>query len=528
MNSRRNPGGRIWEVALTSLLILLVVIPVVGALVVSFLGARLEELSGVFFLLLARSLVFASTQALLSASIATALGVVLGLWLSFFSGPRERVLLRFIEAAGFFCFILPGVAVSLLVIDLHRRLGFPAATGLWAIVAAHVFLNSLFVAASVSRRCRSWWLSGGREIFEAMAMLGAPPYRRLQAFVPVLKVEIRFWFPLIFFWSMTAFATVLILGGSPLASSPELMLFYSLQSDPGSGRIMVLFLFQLLCGWVLARWIFRFQGAKLFQGEERQKPTLAFRSRVVLPSGLNLLGVLILGALGLPVFWLVLAPLFEVLSQGASSLISQNGMDALLNSLALCFMAAACALVFSIGLIRVRSVFRRRVAWGMGVSGALLMLGWVILGWDLWLEGHPFLQLIAEALGVCLLLLPFMALWLDARLSSVSPEIYEAAEVLGARNSHLFRRVDWPLCQDLVGKILLYSAMAALGELALSSFLLKDVETLSLLSRRMATRYDFSGSAWVLMSMVVLTLMGLSAENILLWIQRRNSRVGER
>jgi ABC-type Fe3+ transport system permease subunit len=53
--------------------------------------------------------------------------------------------------------------------------------------------------------------------------------------------------------------------------------------------------------------------------------------------------------------------------------------------------------------------------------------------------------------------------------------------------------------------VALAAFLGAAGELSVSTIFLRDVDTVALLSRRLASRYDFSGALWVTSFLVLVT-----------------------
>ena len=481
-----------------------VLFPALYMIVRAVLEIQAESFNSVFFKILGRSFLVTVAQSLVSASLVLALGLGVGTLLAL---STSRVISKFaslVQGLGAFAFVLPTVSISLLVLDLGRHVSWLPSKGFWAIVFAHFLLNILFISSIVHRRCRAWLDVDGKEICEAVATLGAESwafYR--QCFAPLWKECVLNWFPLVFLWSFTAFATVVILGGSPYFASPEVLLFYSLQNDLDSSRILLLLFSQLFLVAVIVRKGIlrkRHSGFSMSLSPSPEKnPSPLFFSLSVKIEILLLLGLLVLFA---PFVWLLLAPVLFVF-KGAR--LEATLAQAFFNTAALSAFSALFSVIWAFCLMSVGTEIRKFFSYLLGFSTTLLMSFWMSLGWDAVFEGQVFAQLAVAAFALSLVQMPLSAYWIESRIRSLSEESFEAAETLGANRFGALRRLIYPQLKDVLAKLGFLAAITSVGELALAQLFVRDAELVAGLSQRMMLHYDFSGAYWLLIFLVLVT-----------------------
>jgi len=159
-------------------------LPIVSVVVYSFNDSRLVTLWGGFSLRWYRSLlhsedilaaaVLSLQIAVVSATLATALGTLAGLALSRLGRFRGRTLMTgMITAPLVMPEIITGISLLFLFISLADWIGWPAARGATTIAIAHITFSMAYVAVVVRSR-----LTGMDESLEEAAMdLGGRPLR---------------------------------------------------------------------------------------------------------------------------------------------------------------------------------------------------------------------------------------------------------------------------------------------------------------------------------------------------------------
>ena len=455
------------------------------------------SLSPEFYKILVRSIAYTSLQGALSAVISVSIGIFIGLGLSLGPVKGMSILARFCEHFGLFAFFAPGLFVATCLMNLSASWGggLDLAQGFFAIVIAHVLMNALFVATSVNQRLLSWLAAGGQELVSAASVLGLPKGQLIRVAIgPVLRAEFWLWLPLVFLWSFSAFATVLILAGSDKFASPEVLLFYALHNDSSSARLAVLLVFQLALGLGLSRFVYTRRTNPLSSGADQRHssnplPRESFALFAVATSLLSLL-------LAAPLLGALVTSLFNLKVGFSDELVVASS-----NSAMLALFAALILLVLTLGLFYFGDRVRRYLIGALGVSSTVLAGLWFDSRFEGLLSGRPMLQLFAISLALALSLLPLSAYWLEERLRTFPKELADTARVLGLDDFALKRRIILPTLGPLMARLLCLAAMAGMGELVFSSFFAADLPLLPLLARRLAQHYDYSAGAWVTLAM---------------------------
>jgi len=150
---------------------------------------------------------------------------------------------------------------------------------------------------------------------------------------------------------------------------------------------------------------------------------------------------------------------------------------AVLNSLA--FAAVATALALLIGGATAAAVARRRAGWldalmmlPLGASAVMLGFGFV-LAFDeppLAVRGSPWLVPVAQALVAA----PFVVRIVAPALRSIDDRLREAAAVLGASPSRVWREIDLPLVLRALGVAAGFAFAVSLGEFGATVFIARS------------------------------------------------------
>lgn len=502
VSSLRNRGEKIAAAAVVVLLSLFLLLPIMRSIGQLLLEADLSALSWIFWKIIGRSLGVTVVHAALAAVIAASLGTLMGSVLAFVPGRSGRQVSDVVQALGSLIFAFPGVLSALLVLGWARSLAWVPGTGLPAIILAHVLINVAFLTSNVNERLRAAFAAGGLDRWEAAATLGA---RRLDlirvALGPLLRAELSVWLPLVFLWSFSAFATVVILGGSPATANLEVILFFSLQNADDSARVLVLMLLQFCIACLTARWAERVsRGSQVSSGNDVSSQAME-GSRFAWPAWS---AVAIAALLALPYLPTLAAPLRLVLSGGDAP----DGFGIAVGvTLGLSLMAAITSLAFFELVVRAGSLQRRRLTYGLGLSTTFLAAAWISSGIDRALDSTVS-QVLAAGFAVSIVQWPLIAFWVERQAAALPEELWESAITLGAPLSEVHKRVLRPQLGSVRRRLAWVAFLGAAGELSFSSLFLRDVETVALLSRRLASRYDFSGSLWVLSFLVLVSVGG--------------------
>ena len=412
------------------------------------------------------------------AAASTALTLVLGFPLAWVLGRfafRGRALARALVLVPF---VLPTIVVAtafLAVLPEGRE------RGVAPILAAHVFFNVAVVVRIVSAA----WSRFDAGLWDAAATLGASPWRRLRhVTLPLLTPALASAGALVFLFTFTSFGVVLILGG-PGRATIETEIYTSAARLFDLRTAAVLSLVQLVAVAVVlavAGALERRVAVTPLAGEREalRRPRGRVRIVVALVLGVSAL------ALGLPLAGLVERSLatpdgygldfYRLLGEETAALLVPP-WRAVVNSLL--FATAATALALALGTLVAVSTVRTGARWldavamlPLGVSAVMLGFGFVIAFADppLDFRGAVWLVPVAQALVAA----PFVVRTLAPALRSVDPRLREAAAVLGASPSRVWREVDLPLALRTLGVAAGFAFAVSLGEFGATVFVARS------------------------------------------------------
>jgi ABC-type Fe3+ transport system permease subunit len=504
VGSFRHLGATLFVAALLGLLVLF---PLGWSWVQMFVAWDSSSLSLVFGSVLGRSLVATAVQALLSALLTLVFATILALGLSCWSaGVRLRGVA---ESVGAFCFFMPSVAVSLLCVEFFRAWGVEA-SGLGAILWAHVFMNFLYVGTLLSRSLVGTWVAGGRDLYWVWRSLGASPWEAGSRYlVKTFREDYRRWGTLVFLWSSQAFSTVLILGAGTHWLSPEVLLFYTIQQDLLSTRVLVLSLVQAAVSLGVFMW--------LQPREGDDSPTAGISEVVDLKIPRLWLGLALGGSLllfGAPLVW----SFVQVLVVIVSGAWSRELIQPTLYSVGLGLLVAASSALFVLVLSISRDVLVKNLGWMVGVSSTLLAGFWMYLGWDQIFQ-TSLLRLLLVAVVLTVLLLPQLGVMLRSVMERLNEDHWSAARVAGASPWRAHWSLLGPLLEPVVFRAARAGFLVGLGDLSVAVLFVPDLNLLPSMARRLSSQYDFSASFWILGVMMMGSAVWVAGE--VMWKHRR-------
>ena len=426
-----------------------------------------------------------------SASVATALTLVLGLPAAYVLHRLTFPGVRLLRALLLIPFVLPTVVVGVAFRQLISEggplggLGLDGSAG--AIIAALVFFN----VAVVIRGVGSAWEGIDRRPAEAAAALGASPVRvLLSVTLPMLRPAIVSVATVVFLFCATAFGVVLTLGGLRYSSlETEIYLLttqlFDLQAAAALSLLQIVTVTVLL---ILAHRSRR--QAAVARSEQRASrpgrrdlPALGMLAVVVVLVALPL-GTLLVGSLLVDGAW----------SWGNYAALSSTGdRDAILvpvttawvNSLRIAVDATWMALLLGVLVSvvvtrRSHSGAERRVRAGLdgffmvplGVSAVTLGFGFLITldRPPLELRDSPFLVPIAQALVA----LPLVVRTIAPVLSGIDDRQRQAAASLGAPPWRAVLTVDLPVVWKPLLAAAGFAFATSLGEFGATSFLARE------------------------------------------------------
>jgi thiamine transport system permease protein len=471
---------------------------------------------------------FTLRQALFSTLAALALGLP-GAWFIGNSRSRFSRILRIISAVPF---ALPSILVVLGFVLFFGNAGWLNRLGMTlthakegpfhilykpqAIILAHGFYNFplviRLVGDGISRIRRAYT--------PAAATLGATPLKTaFTVLLPLAVPSLMAASLMVFLYSFTSFAVVLVLGGGPAATTlaVEIYRYARISLDFHNAGILAL-LETGIAALIFAGYLFFESKAQAIPVDTLERPLETGGTRLGT-------GVRILYALGILV--LVLGPLLSILGESflmrsswaaAPSIslkwwraLGERSIPALFRSLILAFLAAtlACSLAMCAagtakyadqGVSCLGTLLRICTTAPLASSGIVLGLGWLSL----------YGRTSARSIGAVVLIhgvsaLPFAFHALSQGLKSVPVNTLNAASVCGAGPVLQILSVALPISARRLRSAWGFSAALSLGELNTLMMLgLDDWETLPLLIYRAVGSYRY-GTACAAGTLLILS-----------------------
>ncbi|MFD2262511.1 thiamine/thiamine pyrophosphate ABC transporter permease [Lacibacterium aquatile] len=457
---------------------------------------------------------FTLWQAALSSLISVLLAVPVARALARRSEfPGRGLMLRFFALP----LVMPAIVVALAVVTLFGRsgwlnqglqaLGLPSVAiyGLPGILIAHVFFNMPLAARlllTVLERIPA-------EHWRLAAQLGLSPadcFRRIEA--PVLARALPAVAVLIFLLCSSSFTIVLSLGGGPAATTLEVAVYEALRSSFEPGRAAQLALVQLaltLICLILARRLTANWPRETDLGRRIARPdsklaTLA--DCLVLAVAAAFVGL----------------PLVALLIDGLSGPIDKVLLDpdlrrALGRTLMIAIMAAPLSVLIAWGLLTGARAAKGRLR-GLLTGGGdvVLTVPPLVLGTGWFLLLRPLTAPDELRLGLVIVMNALMAL--PFVLRSLGPAMSDAGErqnrlcaALGISGWNRFRLIDWPtLRRPLCLALGLAAALAAADFAAVALVGADDSDALPLLLHARMGSYRLNDASVIAL---ILTLTGL-------------------
>ena len=424
---------------------------------------------------------FTTWQAALSTLLASVLALPLT-WAIANRSFRGRRLARVLVTVPF---VLPTVVVGGAFIGLIDRFGLDEGTirlrhTVWAILLAHAFFN---VAVFV-RAVGGLWGQLDRRPEEAARTLGASPLRAfIEVTLPRLRASIISALSVVFLFSFTSFAVILLLGG-PRRSTIETEIYrYAVtRTDISTAAALSIVQMVAVVALVIANgWIQRRAAGRQGLVTDRAVPAQTARQRAGLAA--SLVGTAVI--LGLPLVVLVERSLasgdgyslanYRALGDRAR-LLPISAADALVNSLTFAIVAAGIALIVG-GLASLAIVHGTKAVSRILDLGMLLPLGTsaVTLGFGVLISlDRGVLDLRASwwiiPITQSLIAIPFVVRGVVPVLRAINPSMREAAATLGASPGQVRREIDLRIAARALATGVGFAFAISLGEFGATSF----------------------------------------------------------
>jgi thiamine transport system permease protein len=451
-----------------------------------------------------------------------------------FQFPGKRLLSALLTIP----FVMPTVVVAtafLALLGSSSPLGIDLNRSIWIILAAHVFYN----VAVVVRTVGGLWSHLDPRMEEAARSLGAT---RWQAFrnvtLPLLRPALAAAAAIVFLFTFTSFGVILILGGLTYATLEveiyrQTVVFVDL---PVAAALAIL----QLVGVSVILWLYsRYQRHRevelsLLPAESvarrpstpRQRWAVIFTAAYVGVIAILPLGLLVVrsfDAEGVFTFYRTLT------DTGSTAFVSP--LEAIGNSLWIAGVATVIALVVGMSAAAVVAYRSGRAARSfdlllmlpLGTSAVTIGFGMLIaLDWPVDLRANVLLIPLAHALVA----IPFVVRLSVPVMRSVRPQLREAAAMLGASPTRIWREIDLPIAARALTVSAGFAFAISLGEFGATSFIARpDTPTLPIAIFRLLGR---PGTLNFGQAMAMSTiLMAVTATVILLVDRFRLRDVGE-
>lgn len=454
------------------------------------------------------------------ATVSTILTLVVAAPLTWAISTYEFRGRRFATALITVPFVLPTVVVGTAFVSL----GFSGS--IWAILAAHVFFNTAVVVRTVS----TLWSRIDPQLEESARVLGATGwevFRRIT--LPLLGPAIAAASSIVFLFTFTSFGVVLILGGFEYATL-EVEIYrqaVTLFDLPLAAALAVV----QLVGVTGALYAY-----SRYQEKKSVTWTLERASNRRIPRGPGRVAVALsvmatIGALSIPLLALLTRSLSGEFYRGLfeTDRVVGRPISAVGNSLLFAFIAMGIATM--VGVMAAAVITRRRggslsrwfdltLMLPLGTSAVTVGFGFIVaLDWPVDLRASAWLVPIAHALVA----VPFVVRSTVPTLRSIPAETREAATVLGASPSRVWREIDLPIVSKaaLVGAA--FAFVVSLGEFGATSFVARpNTPTIPTMIFRLLGR---PGETSFGMAMAMAVVLAVLTAGIVMWIDR--AQVGE-
>ena len=414
------------------------------------------------------------------AAVSTILTLAAGLPIAYVTARYEFAGRRILRAATVVPFVLPTLVVGvafLALIGPSGILGIDLTGTATAIIAAHVFFN----LAVVVRIVGGLWEHLDPRLEEAARALGASPVRvaRLVT-LPLLRPAIASATAIVFLFSFTSFGTVLVLGGSGIATiEVDIYRRAAFLFDLRGAALLALMQMAGVVGALLAyaRYQDRSRLTQSLTAAVRRRPRTPRQRLLVAATAAWTLAII-----GLPTAMLAWRALTH---EGRFTL---GGFRALQDS---AFVDVGAATSASLGYATATTV----IALGVGLPAAVviaarrgLLSRWfdtllmlplgtsaVTLGFGMLIALDAPIDLRASAaiipIAHALVAVPFVVRTLVPVLGSIRTRLREAAATLGASPGRIRREIDLPIAGRAAVVGAGFAFVISLGEFGATSLL---------------------------------------------------------
>jgi thiamine transport system permease protein len=325
---------------------------------------------------------------------------------------------------------------------------------IWIILLAHVFYNFAVALRLIS----GFWANLDPQITAAARVLGASRWRAFrEVTLPLLRPAVFAAALLVFIFDFTSFGVILILGG-PRFNTIETAIYRKTLIDFDLPLATALALVQLACTFAMIIIYTRLQNRAVVPLDLRprqitqQRPATRRAKALLLVVTISMLSLLLLPLIALIVRSFVvnntlsLDNYLNLATNPRGSVLFVPPLTALGNSLLFAIVTTAMALI--IGTIAAYAAAAKgrwsrlsEPIWALPLGASAVTLGFGFL------IGFPTLRSawIMIPLAHSLVAFPFVVRTITPALRSIRSNLREAAQVMGADPSHVWREIDLPI-----------------------------------------------------------------------------------
>lgn len=461
-----------------------------------------DDVSSIYIFMLLRSFVFSLGQALLSATLSLLFALPMAFAVTQLPQRFRRMLQTAYRLLGLSFFFAPTVVAALSYLQWAMWIDGLPKFGWLPIIFVHVAINVFFLAQAQSSVMLQELAHGARmlEVAHVFGLSRGRAYWNLWA--RPLRREFLRWLPLVFWWSFSAFTTVLVLGGGPRYSSPEVLLFYLLGAGDRPARLLILILFQVLIGLVALALVRRRQQALQDTSLVRKIPTQLQRPQLGSWSeyAVAALGILIAGVF--LTFWI---PALV----GAARVLGQQGIAwaPLVQSAALAWRALLVGLVLVGLVLAVPARWSRSLGVSLVISPMILVT--LSFQWFSLLEASTSLRQWLVAFFCVWGTLPVLALWVVGRRDEITQRTGDLQRVFRPTLWFRGRFLYVPLLGGAILSYVQIVLLGVLGDVGVTSSLLGSAQpTLAQSAYAKISSYQFE-AAFSIFGYLMLSLLPL-------------------
>lgn len=419
------------------------------------------DVNGLYLTMLVRSVLFSFTQAAASIVIATVVALIIGFSTTMFSTRCRAIYLESLRVFGIILFFAPTLVASLTYLKWTTLFEMLPKFGWVPIVFVHASLNVFFLSF-VFGSVMNQELKRGTRLLDVGQLYGLSRRKTLwNLWLRPLRQEFLRWMPLVFWWAFSSFTTVLVLGGGPKYSSPEVLLFYLIGGGDQPARLYLLIIAQLVIG-VAAIWYARSKRVDVVQRQSESSAVSAgwLSSRTLSEKLIAAVGLFF--ALSFAVFWV------PALRQALASLrLDEPILAPLTVSFQILWRALAIGSVVVLLGFYFLKIAAKYLVYALVISP--MILAGVILQsqWFFETSGEGRLWLTA---ALCFWsTLPVLAFWVFARLQELLAKGRDVISVFAPRESYRLRFLYVPLLGVPVLCYLQLLILAVLGDVGIVS-----------------------------------------------------------